>query len=161
MSQTWSAGQYKRAAEAHKKVCDYMLKNIEQRDISKNEKSMIYFELLYLSSYVLECMLKSVILANQADYSRDKAYNKSELDAFGVWTHNIKKSNGLWQKTIDIQTMPDTYDFSLISKFENQGDFVEMRYSIGETDKRPDSSTILTQYKDTIVPIFNHLKSLY
>ena len=29
MANTWSAGQYRRAAEAHKKVCDYMLENIE------------------------------------------------------------------------------------------------------------------------------------
>jgi hypothetical protein len=110
--------------------------------------------------------MKSAILIIQEKKDIDDALTGEAIKNLGLKTHKIKQSGGLLQKIIDANILPGnhTYNFALLTaNIENVGDFVDMRYSIGEQGKYPNLNplSIRNYYENTIKPIFNHLKSSY
>jgi len=82
---TWSASQYRAAADKHYKVCILLRNEYE----GNKDKKCLVSNLFYLGGYVIECTLKYLILCNKPE--RDKSYSREELASMLLWTHNLKE----------------------------------------------------------------------
>lgn len=92
---TWSASQYRAAADKHYKVCNLLRR---EYDSNRNKKCLVS-NLFYLGGYVIECTLKYLILCNEPD--RDKSYSKEELRDMHLLTHNLQELHRLASEHVD------------------------------------------------------------
>lgn len=147
---TWTSKQYRRAAEAHLKACNYMLANID--NVKLPEKPNLYFEIYYISGYIIECILKYAILESQ---HQTKKLTKEELKDLGLWTHEIY--DVLWIVACDKISIPKN-QFSwndLTKKWKH-----EIRYECDNQDFR-DQQKVLAHYTDTVVFLYNEIRKRY
>lgn len=147
---TWSSQKYKRAAEMHKKSCDFMLTNIT--NIKQTDRPSVYCEIYYISGYVLECILKYFILE-----SKHKKGNvtKDELENLGLWTHDISK---LLKIAIDTGGIKSTEKppFNRLTFEWNS----EIRYETDTVDYR-DSNLVTKNYNESIIKFYEIIKNKY
>lgn len=92
---TWTAKQYRAAADKHYKVCILLNKECNNH----KDKKCLVSNLFYLGGYVIECTLKYLILCNEAD--RDKEYKKEELKSIHIWTHSLQQLIGDARDKVD------------------------------------------------------------
>ena len=77
-----------------------------------------------------------------------------------LWKHKITGQTGLWQYIIDEGVIPpsQTYTFiGILHRFDNNGEWVVMRYAIGERTEHPTKQDVEEYYNHTLLPLFNQL----
>lgn len=149
-TETWTSRQFRRAAEAHLNACNYMLTNIDNAKLT--DKPNLYFEIYYISGYIIECMLKHAIL--ESKHKKHKL-TKKELKELGLWEHSIY--DVLWTLACDELNIPKNQFLwnDLTKKWKH-----EIRYEFDNQDfKNPQK--VLAHYNETVVGIYNEIKSRY